>query len=76
MDGHQEREAQTLFKELTRYERKGVGIILTGLPASPMQVVRAHMIQKGAVYMRDYVMNEDGDVKELYFHDVKEKRRL
>ena len=30
MDGHQEREAQTLFNELTNYERKGVGIILDG----------------------------------------------
>ena len=76
MDGHQEREAQTLFNELTDYERKGVGIILDGLPASPMQVVREHMIQEDAVYMRDYVMDEDGDVKELYFHDVKEKNRM
>ncbi|WP_346707386.1 hypothetical protein [Massilistercora timonensis] len=76
MNGHQEKEAQTLFNELTSYERKGVGIILEGRPASPMQVVRAYMVREDADYMRDYVMDEKGDIRELYFHDVKEKKRL
>ena len=76
MNGQREKEALTLFNELTTYERKGVGIILEGRPASPMQVVRACMVREDADYMRDYIMDENGDIRELYFHDVKEKKRM
>ena len=63
-------EVQNLFTELTGYEKKGVDITMNGLAASPMQVVQAHILRENVVYMRDYVMNEKGDIKELCFTDV------
>lgn len=63
---------QDLFSELNQYEKRGVYIGIEGNPASPMQVVEAHMIKEDTVYMRDYVLNENGDIKELYFYHVKE----
>ena len=71
MGDHQKQDAQNLYTELTDFERKGVDISLNGWPASPMQIVQAHMMREDVVYMRDYLMNDDGDVKEFGFHGVK-----
>ena len=68
-----ERRFRTLFTELTNYEKKGVYMLINGMPASPMQIVRAHIVREDSSYMRDYVLNDKGDVKELGFHDVKDK---
>ena len=71
MGDHQDQNARTLFEELTEFERKGVYISLNGLPASPMQIVQAHIMREDVSYMRDYVMNEKGDIKGLGFHNIK-----
>ena len=46
---------------------------MEGSPASPTQIVRAHMLRENTGYMRDYVLNENGDIKELYFHQITNK---
>lgn len=71
MGEHDEQKFQKMFTELTAYEKKGVFMVMNGLPASPMQIVQAHIMREDAVYMRDYVLNDKGDIKELCFHDVK-----
>ena len=71
MGDHQDQNARTLFEELTEFEKKGVYISLNGLPASPMQIVQAHIMREDVSYMRDYVMNEKGDIKGLGFHNIK-----
>ncbi len=58
------------FSELEAYEKAGVNMRLNDFPASPMQIVTAHMVQEDHAYMRDYVWDEKGHVKELTFHDV------
>ena len=69
MSGYEKKDVQNLFTELNGYEKKGVDITLNGLAASPMQVVQAHILREDVIYMRDYVMNEKGDIKELCFTD-------
>ena len=64
----EEKEYQKLFNELYQYEKQGVYMEMEGSPASPTQIVRAH-----TGYMRDYVLNENGDIKELYFHQITNK---
>lgn len=71
MGEHTEQKFQKMFTELTSYEKKGVFMLMNGLPASPMQIVQAHIMREDAIYMRDYVLNDKGDIKELCFHDVK-----
>lgn len=61
---------QEMFHELTRYEKQKVNLGIDGVPASPMQIVQAHMMREDVVYMRDYVWDEEGDIKELWFHSV------
>ena len=59
-----------MFKELTGYEKRKVDLIMNGIPASPMQIVQAHMIREDIAYMRDYVLNDKGDIKELWFDSI------
>lgn len=60
------------FAELEKYENKGVRMKLDDIPASPMQIVTAHMVSEEPSYMRDYVWDEKGRVRELTFHNILE----
>ncbi len=66
-----EKKLQMLFSELSVYEKKGVYMQMNGAPASPMQIVNAHVMADGNI-MRDYVLNDSGDIQELCFNDIKE----
>lgn len=63
---------QELYAELEKYEHAGVQMKLDDFPASPMQIVTAHMVCEEPSYMRDYVWDEKGRVRELAFHNVLE----
>lgn len=65
---------QELFSELTEYEKSGIRMHMDGRLASPLQIVSAHMIRETNNYMRDYVMDENGKLKELDFYEVVEKK--
>ncbi len=60
------------FAELEKYENEGVRMKLDDIPASPMQIVTAHMVKEESSYMRDYVWDEKGHVRELTFHNILE----
>lgn len=66
-------DLRKMFQELTGYEKKHVSLKIDGIPASPMQIVQAHTMCESQSYMRDYVLNDKGDVKELGFHNVEIK---
>ena len=63
---------QRLYAELEAYENSGIHIKLEDYPASPMQIVSAHMVREMPTYMRDYEWDEKGQVRELTFHNIKE----
>lgn len=58
---------QTLFKELENYEHKGVYMSMDGIPASPLQIVAAHMTKEEGSYMRDYILDPEGYIESLSF---------
>ncbi len=70
-----EEEEAKLFRELTDFEKKGVGIRLDGWPASPLQVVQAHTMREDTVFMRDYEINDRGDIEKLCFTSVNIKKK-
>ena len=63
----QEKKYQDLFTELTNNERSGVRMQMNGLPASPLQSVSAHMVREESNNMRDYILDEQGMIRELDF---------
>lgn len=63
-----------MFCELSDWEGREIPITMGGNPASPMQIVAAHMVMESrSSYMRDYVFDEKGNVKELCFYKIKEQ---
>lgn len=70
----QEKNYQEFFVELTNYERSGVRMQMNGFPASPLQIVSAHMVKEGSSYMRDYILDDQGMIRELDFNKVKIER--
>ena len=60
-----------LYTELTDYEKEGISLSMNGDPASPTQIVEAHLVKEDAAYMRDYVLDDNGDIREVCFHHVK-----
>ena len=73
----EERELyKDLYAELEKYENRGVSIRLNNQPASPMQIVTAHMVKEENAYMRDYVWDDKGDVKEIVSATVKKDAQI
>lgn len=68
--GTEKEELRDMFRELTEYEKQKVDLGINGVPASPMQIVQAHIMCEDTGYMRDYVLNEEGDIKALWFNRV------
>ena len=66
-----DKNLQQMFQELTGYEKRNVELKINGAPASPMQIAAAHMVQEESGYMRDYVLDEDGQLSELCFDRIK-----
>lgn len=67
-----EKNYKELYAELEEYENSGVCMRLNNYPASPMQIVTAHMVREDSSYMRDYVWDEKGHVRELTFYNILE----
>lgn len=66
---------QELFSELSKYEKSGIRMQIDGIPASPLQIVSAHMIRETSNYMRDYIMDEKGMITELDFYELETKKK-
>ncbi|WP_346664145.1 hypothetical protein [uncultured Merdimonas sp.] len=66
----QKEELREMFRELKEYEKQKIDLGINGIPASPMQIVQAHIMCEDLGYMRDYVLNEKGDIKALWFNHV------
>ena len=49
MGDPRERNYQSLFSELAGYEKKGVYMLMNGVPASPMQIVQAHIVRENEI---------------------------
>lgn len=64
-----------LYAELENYERKGINMLIDGYQASPMQIVTAYMAKEEGTYMRDYVMDQAGNIEVLAFTNINEYRQ-
>lgn len=66
---------ENLYTEMEGFEKNGVCLLIDGNHASPMQVVRAHMVREDGSYMRDYVLNKDGRIESLSFININKKKK-
>lgn len=64
-----EKEEQRLKEKLESVRRSGVSLYLEGKPASP-EVIADKCVCEDAIYMADYVLDEDGRLKELRYDRI------
>lgn len=68
-----EMHLQQMFEELVAYELREVRLKMDGSSASPMQIVQAHTVREDSSYMRDYILDESGNLEELCFQEIKKR---
>ena len=61
---------QKMYDELNRYEKRGITLKMKGELASPTQIIQAYLVREDVQYMRDYILDENGDLKELHFNPI------
>lgn len=66
-----EQQYKNLYTELEKYEHLGLSISLNDSPASPLQIVNAHLVREESSYMRDYVWDDEGHLTGVTFHNIK-----
>lgn len=56
-------------EELSRIHQTGVELYLDGLPSTP-DAIAMQCVKEEGVYMADYVLNDEGHLKELRYDKV------
>ena len=64
-------KGKSLKKELARLKKEGIYLEINGEPGSPEKISRAHKLAENGTYMRDYIADEKGGIKEVHFQWVK-----
>lgn len=64
-----EKEGQRLREKLESVRKSGVSLFLEGKPASP-KTIADKCVREDAIYMADYVLDEDGRLKELRYDRI------
>ncbi|MCL2252907.1 MAG: hypothetical protein FWC09_00540 [Lachnospiraceae bacterium] len=62
-------KAPTILSNLKEISKYGVSLYLDGKEASPDEIAD-HCVNDEAVYMPDYVMNDNGSLKEIRYNKV------
>lgn len=68
-------ELEELVLELEEYRHKGATIWLSGHISTPWHVAEAIQVNEEGCYMRDYITDGKGNLKELHFDKVHDSNR-
>lgn len=64
-------EKQKLLIELENIQNRGIAIFLDGIPSSPLTVTDVLCVKESNDFMRDYVTDEKGVLRELRFDKIR-----
>lgn len=62
-----------LKKELKSYDKQGIELWLNGDRSTPKEILKACMVQEAGTYMRDYVTDEKGAIREIRFDLIRKE---
>lgn len=60
----------SLKSELDGYIKSGISLSLQGRPSNSYKIARACRVSENATYMRDYISDENGEIKAINFTKV------
>lgn len=61
---------EQLFFELETYYQYGITLWIENQKVSPIELMNCGLVEEESDYMRDYITNEQGVVKEIRFHKI------
>lgn len=61
-----------LRQELTAYVKQGVLLSVDGELASPAEIADRCFCKEDSVYMPDYIEDDNGNLTELQYHQIKD----
>ena len=61
---------ESLLRTLEQMEQEGVGFYLNGKKTAPREIIRTCCMREKAVYMPDFVMDEEGKLCEVRYDEV------
>lgn len=65
----EEQKKQNFQKALKRYKKQGVSLFIENQLASPKKIAKMHL-REDACYMADYVMDDNGTLREIRFDKI------
>ena len=63
-------KTDTWERMLEQMEQEGVGFYLNGKKTAPREIIRTCCMREKAVYMPDFVMDEEGKLCEVRYDEV------
>ena len=70
MNGNHDSKKRALLTELEAMRDHGIAIYLDGTPSNPNTITDILCVNEQSVYMRDYVTDEKGVLRELHFDHI------
>ena len=64
-------EYQAMLRDLSAYQEAGISLTLSGRPSSAREVAYACTVREHGSYMRDYIPDGDGRLREIRFDKVR-----
>ena len=61
---------ESLLRTLEQMEQEGVGFYLNGKKTAPREIIQTCCMREKAVYMPDFVMDEEGKLCEVRYDEV------
>lgn len=65
-------EYLNFLMELQELEEDGVRFDVDDNPATPVDVVHAHMVRESCSYMRDYIPGDKGSINKIKFNKIED----
>lgn len=69
MEDKNQEAKKELFSKMNQMAKNGTKLYLDGTPATPLEVAEI-CVRETPIYMPDYVMDEDGSVKQVRFDKI------
>lgn len=69
-------KTDTWERMLEQMEQEGVGFYLNGKKTAPREIIRTCCMREKAVYMPDFIMDEEGKLCEVRYDEVTNGKQI
>lgn len=67
-----DRYKEEMIQRLTFFAKRGIDLYIEGKLSTPEEVAERYFVSEDCVYMPDYVVSDQGKLKEVRYDKIKE----